>query len=56
VVLTSVSKETAKISFCVGRSDEAFEMHKRGPSKQQANRDWEGLKVSASGVRFDIVE
>jgi quinol monooxygenase YgiN len=37
-------------------SPEAFAAHWTGPSKQQANRDWEGLKVSASGVRCDIVE
>jgi quinol monooxygenase YgiN len=37
-------------------SPAAFEAHWNGPSKQQANRDWEGLKASASGVRCDIAE
>jgi len=37
-------------------SPDAFEAHWTGSSKQQANRDWEGLKISASGVRCDIVE
>jgi quinol monooxygenase YgiN len=37
-------------------SPEAFEMHWNGASKQQANRDWEGLKISASGVRCEIIE
>jgi hypothetical protein len=34
-------------------SPEAFEAHWNGPS---ASRDFEGLKVGASGVRCDIVE
>jgi quinol monooxygenase YgiN len=37
-------------------SPEAFEAHWNGLSKQQAERDFKGLKVSASGVRCDIVE
>ncbi len=32
-------------------SPEAFEAHWNGPSKQQAERDFTGLKVNASGVR-----
>ena len=37
-------------------SPEAFEAHWNGLSKQQAERDFRGLKVSASGVCCDIVE
>jgi quinol monooxygenase YgiN len=37
-------------------SPDAFKAHWNGPSKQQANKDFEGLKVSASGVRCSIVE
>jgi quinol monooxygenase YgiN len=37
-------------------SPEAFAAHWNGPSMQQANRDCEGLKISASGVRCDIAE
>jgi quinol monooxygenase YgiN len=37
-------------------SPEAFEAHWNGPSKQLAERDFRGLKVSASGVRCDIVD
>jgi quinol monooxygenase YgiN len=37
-------------------SPNAFEAHWNGPSKQQAERDFKGLKVSASGVRCDVVE
>ena len=37
-------------------SPEAFEAHWNGASKQQANRDWEGLKVGASGVGCEIVD
>jgi quinol monooxygenase YgiN len=40
----------------VHASREAFKAHWTGPSKQQANRDWEDLKVSASGVRCDVGE
>ena len=36
-------------------SPEAFEAHWNGPAKQQANRDFEGLRVSASGARCDLV-
>ena len=35
---------------------EAFEAHWNGPSKQQANQDMEGLKISASGVRCNIID
>jgi quinol monooxygenase YgiN len=34
----------------------AFEAHWNGLSNQQAERYFKGLKVSASGVRCDIVE
>jgi quinol monooxygenase YgiN len=37
-------------------SPEAFEAHWNGPAKQQANRDFEGLRVSASAVRCNVVE
>jgi quinol monooxygenase YgiN len=37
-------------------SPEAFEAHWNGPSKQQAERDFKGLKVSASGLRCRVVE
>jgi quinol monooxygenase YgiN len=37
-------------------SPEAFEAHWNGPSKQQAEQDFKGLKLSASGVRCDVVE
>ena len=37
-------------------SPEAFEAHWNGPSKQQAELDFAGLKVSATGVRCDLVE
>jgi quinol monooxygenase YgiN len=37
-------------------SPEAFEAHWNGPSKLQAERDFKGLKISASGVRCEIVE
>jgi quinol monooxygenase YgiN len=36
-------------------SPDAFEGHWNGPSNQQAKRDIKGLKISASGVRCDIV-
>jgi quinol monooxygenase YgiN len=35
-------------------SPEAFEAHWNGPSKQQAERDFNGLKVIVSGVRCNI--
>jgi quinol monooxygenase YgiN len=37
-------------------SPEAFEAHWSGPSKHQAERDFEGLKLSVRGVRCDVVE
>jgi quinol monooxygenase YgiN len=37
-------------------SPEAFETHWRGPAKQEANRDLEPLRVSATAVRCDHVE
>jgi quinol monooxygenase YgiN len=37
-------------------SPEAFEAHWNGPSKQQAERNFRDLKVSASGVRCDVFE
>jgi quinol monooxygenase YgiN len=37
-------------------SPEAFEAHWNGPSKQQAERDFKGLKISASGIRCDFAE
>jgi quinol monooxygenase YgiN len=37
-------------------SQKAFEAHWNGPSKQQAERDFKGLKISASGMRCEIVE
>jgi quinol monooxygenase YgiN len=35
-------------------SSEAFVAHWNGPSKQQAERDFKGLKVSATGVRWIV--
>ena len=35
-------------------SPEAFDAHWNGPSKQQADQDFKGLRVTASGVRCDI--
>jgi quinol monooxygenase YgiN len=37
-------------------SPQAFETHWNGPSKQQADKDTQGLMVSMTGVRCDIVE
>ena len=37
-------------------SPEAFETHWNGPAKKEANRDFEGLRVSASAVRCNLVE
>jgi quinol monooxygenase YgiN len=37
-------------------SSEAFDAHWNGPSKKQAERDFKGLRVSASGVRCHIAE
>jgi quinol monooxygenase YgiN len=37
-------------------SPEAFEAHWNGTSKQQAERHFRGLRVSASGVRCDIAD
>jgi quinol monooxygenase YgiN len=37
-------------------SPEAFETRWRGPAKQEANRDLEPLRVSATAVRCDHVE
>jgi|ERR1700733_3135251 quinol monooxygenase YgiN len=37
-------------------SPEAFETHWHGPSKQEANRDLEPLRVSASAVRCDLLD
>jgi quinol monooxygenase YgiN len=37
-------------------SPEAFETHWSGPAKRQANLDFEGLRVSASAPRCNVVE
>ena len=37
-------------------SPEAFQAHWNGPSKKQADQDFKGLKISATGVRCDIIE
>jgi quinol monooxygenase YgiN len=54
-----VPKEEADtvMVYEVYASWEAFDdAHWNGLSKQQANRDWEGLKVRASGVFCDVAE
>jgi hypothetical protein len=35
---------------------EAFEAHWNGPSKQEANRDLDRLRVGASALRCDLVK
>ena len=37
-------------------SAKAFDTHRSGPSKRQAERDFEGLGISASGVRCNLAD
>jgi quinol monooxygenase YgiN len=55
-VLAPQEKADTVMLYEVYASPEAFEAHWNGPPRHQANRDFEGLKASASGVRCDIVE
>jgi quinol monooxygenase YgiN len=40
----------------VYESPEAFQTHWNGPSKQQSDKDTQGMTVSITGVRCDIAE
>jgi quinol monooxygenase YgiN len=55
-ILVPQEEADTVILYEVYASLQAFDEHWNGPSKQQANKDFEGLKVSASGVRCDVVE
>jgi quinol monooxygenase YgiN len=55
-ILVSEGETDTVMLYEVYASPEAFAAHWNGPSKQQAERDFKGLKVGASGVRCDIVE
>jgi hypothetical protein len=44
------------VMYRVYASPDAFEPHWNGPFKQQAERDFKCLRISASGVRCDLVE
>ena len=46
----------AVLLYEVYASPEAFEMHWNGAAKQEANRDLDRLRVSASAGRCDLVE
>jgi quinol monooxygenase YgiN len=56
LILVPQEQADTVMLYEVHASREAFKAHWTGPSKQQANRDWEDLKVSASGVRCDVGE
>jgi quinol monooxygenase YgiN len=54
-ILVPQQEADTVVLYEVYASLQAFDEH-WSPSKQQANKDFEGLKVSASGVRCDVVE
>ena len=55
-ILVSQEEADTVMLYEVYASPEAFEVHWNGPSKQQAERDFKGLKISANGVHCNLVE
>lgn len=55
-ILLPQKEEDTLILYEVYASPEAFQAHWEGQSMKQVRRDSEGLQLSLSGVRCDLVE
>ena len=55
-ILVPQKEEDTLMLYEVYASPEAFQAHWEGQSMKQVRRDSEGLQISLSGVRCDLIE